>query len=124
MSINIQVKGDGPFEVIETDSLVEGFRPMTREEYAALVAACIPPTLTPAGPLKIDSDTVLSRLTTAEREALFTARRTIWQVDYFLTRAASTGIVSTADPDLASAQQLFAAYGIIASERWADILAP
>jgi len=74
--------------------------------------------------VRIDSDTVLSRLTPAEREALFTARRTVWQVDYFLTRASTTGIVSTNDPDLDQAKVMFAQLGIIASNRWTELLAP
>ena len=74
--------------------------------------------------LKLDADTVLHRLTAAEREALFTARRTVWQVDYFITRAATTGIISTADADLPAAQAMFAQLGIIAADRWTDLLAP
>jgi hypothetical protein len=74
--------------------------------------------------LSIDADLVLSRLTLAEREDLFTARRSVWQVDYFLTRAATTGIISTADADLPAAQAMFAELGIIAADRWTDLLAP
>lgn len=74
--------------------------------------------------LKLDADLVLSRLTLAEREDLFTARRTVWQVDYFLTRAATTGIISTNDADLPKAQEMFAQLGIIAADRWTDLLAP
>jgi hypothetical protein len=74
--------------------------------------------------IKLDADLVLSRLTLAEREDLFTARRSVWQVDYFLTRAATTGIISTADADLAAAQAMFAELGIIAADRWTDLLAP
>jgi len=74
--------------------------------------------------LNIDADLVLSRLTAAEKEALFTARRTVWQVDYFLTRAATTGIISIADADLPTAQAMFAQLGIIAANRWTDLLAP
>jgi len=74
--------------------------------------------------VKLNSDTVLSRLTPAEREALFTARRTVWQVDYFLTRASTTGIVSTSDPDLDQAKVMFAQLGIITADRWTELLAP
>ena len=74
--------------------------------------------------IKLDADLVLSRLTLAEREDLFTARRTVWQVDYFLTRAATTGIISTADADLPAAQAMFAQLGIISADRWTDLLAP
>jgi hypothetical protein len=74
--------------------------------------------------IKLDADLVLSRLTTAEQEALFTARRTIWQVDYFLTRASTTGIISTSDSDLPAAQAMFAELGIVAADRWTDLLAP
>ena len=74
--------------------------------------------------LSIDADLLLSRLTAAEKEALFTARRTVWQVDYFLTRAATTGIISTADADLPAAQAMFAQLGIISADRWTDLLAP
>jgi hypothetical protein len=73
---------------------------------------------------KLAADLVLSRMTTDERASLFTARRTVWQVDYFLTRAAANGIVSTDDPDLPAAQAMFAQLGIIASSRWTDLLAP
>ena len=74
--------------------------------------------------VKLDSDTVLQRLTNAERAALFTARRTYWQVDYFLTRASTTGIISTADADLPAAQAMLAQLGIIAADRWPALLAP
>jgi hypothetical protein len=77
-----------------------------------------------AEPLHIDSDTVLQRLTSAEREALFSARRTVWQVDYFLTRASSTGVISTADADLPAAQAMLAQLGIVAANRWPALLAP
>lgn len=94
-------------------------------EKAAALAAQAGQTPTPAdGVTRIDSDAVLSRLTAEEREALFTARRTIWQVDYFLTRAATTGIISTADADLPAAQAMLAQLGIIAAERWSTLLAP
>ena len=73
---------------------------------------------------KLAADLVLSRMTPDERAALFTARRTVWQVDYFLTRAAANGIVSTDDPDLPAAQDMFAQLGIIAADRWNDLLAP
>jgi hypothetical protein len=73
---------------------------------------------------KLAADLVLSRLTAAEKEALFTARRTVWQVDYFITRAAANGIVGTDDPDLPAAQAMFAQLGIIAANRWTDLLAP
>jgi hypothetical protein len=73
---------------------------------------------------KLPADVVLSRMTAEERAALFTARRTIWQVDYFLTRAAANGIVATDDPDLPTAQAMFAQLGIIAADRWDALLAP
>jgi hypothetical protein len=95
------------------------------EKAAALSAVVAPPAPIDDGILSIDADLVLSRrLTAAEKEALFTARRTVWQVDYFLTRASTTGIVSTADADLPAAQAMFAELGIIAANRWTDLLAP
>jgi len=72
----------------------------------------------------IDADLVLSRLTLAEKEALFTTRRTVWQVDYFLTRASTTGIISTSDVDLPAAQALFDKLDIISADRWTDLLTP
>jgi hypothetical protein len=45
-------------------------------------------------------------------------------VDYFLTRAATTGIISTADPDLPAAQAMLAKLGIVAADRWDALLAP
>jgi len=74
--------------------------------------------------IKLDADLVLSRLTAAEKEALFTSRRTVWQVDYFLTRASTTGIISTSDSDLPAAQAMFDQLGIISSDRWTDLLSP
>lgn len=74
--------------------------------------------------IKLSADLVLQRLTLAEREDLFTARRSVWQVDYFLTRASTTGIVSTADRDLPAAQAMFAQLGIISADRWTNLLAP
>ena len=52
------------------------------------------------------------------------ARRTLWQVDYFLTRASTTGIISTNDADLPAAQEMFAQLGIIAADRSTDLLTP
>lgn len=94
-------------------------RPVTTDELAAALASA---PASPA-PVRLDTDLVLSRFTDAERAALFTARRSVWQVDYFITRAATTGIVSTADPDLPAAQAMFAALGIIAADRWPALLA-
>ena len=115
------------------DTCPPSYEPSTEQAAAAWVAEQLaagwvpaPPEPEPvsAEPLRIDADTVLSRLTAAERESLFTARRTVWQVDYFLTRAATTGIISTADADLPTAQAMFAQLGIIAADRWTDLLAP
>lgn len=95
------------------------------EEKAAALAAQAGQTPPPDdGSTRIDADTVISRLTAAERESLFTARRTYWQIDYFLTRAATTGIISTADADLPAAQAMFDQLGIIAANRWEILLAP
>jgi hypothetical protein len=94
------------------------------EKTAALAAQAGQTTPLSDGSTHLAADTVLLRLTETEREALFTARRTVWQVDYFLTRAASTGIVSTADPDLPAAQAMFAQLGIITADRWPALLAP
>lgn len=122
MSITLQVKGNGPYEVIESAEPIDGYTSMSLEEYNALSATYVPPSPV-ADIIKLDADLVLSRLTTAEQEALFTARRTVWQVDYFLTRAATTGIISTNDADLPAAQEMFAQLGIIAADRWTDLLA-
>lgn len=119
----LQVKGNGPYEVLESSEAIEGYTAMSVEEYNALAQAYVPPPPAPE-PISLDADLVLSRLTLAEREDLFTARRTVWQVDYFLTRAATTGIFSTNDPDLPAAQEMFAQLGIIAADRWTDLLAP
>jgi len=121
--MTLQVKGTGPYEVIESSEAIEGYTAMTVEEYNALSQAYVPPPPAPE-PISLDADLVLSRLTLAEREDLFTARRSVWQVDYFLTRAATTGIISTADADLPAAQAMFAELGIIAADRWTDLLAP
>jgi hypothetical protein len=111
----------------------EGYEPSTEEAASEWVAAQLAAGWVPAHPapepvsaepLHIDSDTVLQRLTAAEREALFSARRTVWQVDYFLTRASSTGIISTADADLPAAQAMLAQLGIVAADRWPALLAP
>ena len=125
-STHLHVRGSGPFEVCESDAPApEGWQRVTREAYAAMVAAYVPePEPQAPEPLHIDSDTVLQRLTAAEREALFSARRTVWQIDYFLTRASSTGIISTTDADLPAAQAMLAQLGIVTADRWPALLAP
>jgi len=121
--MTLQVKGNGPYEVIESSEAIEGYTSMSLEEYNALSAAYVPPP--PAADIiKLDADLVLSRLTAAEKEALFTSRRTVWQVDYFLTRASTTGIISTSDSDLPAAQAMFDQLGIISADRWTDLLSP
>jgi hypothetical protein len=83
-------------------------------------APYVPPVLS----LRQESDIVLQRMTPEERDSLFTARRTSATVDYFITRASSTGIISEADPDFPSAVAALNAAGIVAAERWPDLLAP
>jgi hypothetical protein len=82
-----------------------------------------PPPPAPA-PLCQDADIVLQRLTLTERTALFTARRTSAEVDYFITRASSTGIISDADAGFSAAVAALATAGIIAAARWPVLLAP
>lgn len=124
MSTILQVKGSGPFQVVESDDPIDGYTPMSREDYAALVAAYVPPAEVAALPRIQSSDTVLQRLNEAEREALFTARRTVWQVDYFLTRAATTATISDEDPDFPAAVSALDQLGIIAASRWDALLSP
>lgn len=90
---------------------------MTEAEYAAWLAA------QPA-PRRQETDTILLRLTPAEREALFNTRKANWQIDYLLTRAASTGAISESDADFPAAVGALDALGIIAAARWDDLLAP
>jgi hypothetical protein len=71
----------------------------------------------------IKSDLVLQRMTEAERSAMFSARHSAWQVDYFLTRASALGSININDPDLTTAKQLFADLNIIAMDRWPALLA-
>ena len=112
--VTLTVEGDRA-SITADQPVTEAMQSRVRDWYAAGEVSSL---------IKLDADLVLSRLTLAEREDLFTARRTVWQVDYFLTRAATTGIISTADADLPAAQQMFAQLDIIAADRWTDLLAP
>ncbi len=112
--VTLIVEG-GRASITANEMVTEAMQSRVRDWYAAGEVS---------GLINLDADLVLSRLTAAEKEALFTARRTVWQVDYFLTRASTTGIISTADADLPAAQAMFAQLGIIAADRWTNLLAP
>jgi hypothetical protein len=112
--VTFTVEG-GRASITANETVTEAMQSRVRAWYAAGEVSSL---------ISLDADLVLSRLTAAEKEALFTARRSVWQVDYFLTRAATTGIISTADADLPAAQAMFAQLGIIAADRWTDLLAP
>lgn len=66
---------------------------------------------------------VLDRLTTQERAALHTARQSSAELDAFVLKAVSEGVISEADPEFAAAVTALDAAGIIAANRWPALLA-
>lgn len=83
-----------------------------------------PPEPEPAPEVRSQAtDIILQRLTESERAALFETRRSVWQLDYMMTRAAATGTISEADPDFPAGQAMLAQLGIIAVDRWEDLFA-
>lgn len=115
---------------VYSESCPAGYEASTEAEAETWVNAQLAAGWTPApfppeppAPLRCDTDLALQRLTQDERIALFTARRTDALVDYFLTRAAATGVISEADPEFAQARNYLAAQNLIAASRWADLLA-
>jgi hypothetical protein len=104
------------------DAWIEAAEPITPEMQARVQAWVRDGRISTA--LIQDTDIALQRLKTAERIALFSARRVSAEVDYFITRASSTGIISSADAEFPAAVQQLAAAGIIAEDRWPALLAP
>lgn len=79
----------------------------------------LPPAESP--PRVQETDIILQRLTATERQALFEARRTVWQIDYLITRATSTGTIHEDDPDFPTARVTLDQLGVIAAGRWDDL---
>lgn len=77
----------------------------------------------PAAPSKQSARVVLDRLTTQERAALHTARQSSAELDAFVLKAVSEGVISEADPEFDAAVTALDAAGIIAANRWATLLA-
>lgn len=111
------------------ESCPAGYEPSTEAQADAWVQeqlaagwepAPLPPE--PPAPLSQSTDTALQRLTQAEKLALFTARRSDALVDYFLTRASSTGTISEADPEFPAAMEYLDEQGIIPALRWPELL--
>ena len=66
---------------------------------------------------------VLDRLTTQECAALHTARQSSAELDAFVLKAVSEGVISEAAPEFAAAVTALDAAGIIAANRWPALLA-
>ena len=119
----LQVKGSGPFEVVETDTPIDGYTSMTLDEYRALVAAFVAPSEdAPNAPRTQSGATVIRRLTDAEIVALDASKHPAAIRAKML--AQSEGVISESDPDFASLTGALDQLGIIESNRWADLLAP
>lgn len=67
--------------------------------------------------------TIMDRLTPTEYAALHTARMANPEVDAFVLKAVSEGIIRDDDPDFAAAVTALDAAGIISSNRWGTLLA-
>ena len=72
---------------------------------------------------KQSSRVVLDRLTAQERAALHTARQSSAELDSFVLKAVSEGVISEAAPEFAAAVTALDAAGIIAANRWPALLA-
>lgn len=102
-------------------ALVAALHPNKRALWEAYTPPPAPP---PAPSARVQAtDIILQRLTPQEREALFTARRTVWQIDYLMTRATSTGTIHEDDPDFPDARAMLDQAGIIAASRWEELFA-
>jgi len=119
----LQVKGSGPFEVVETDMPIDGYTSMTLDEYRALVAAFVAPSEdAPSIPRTQSGATVIRRLTDAEIIALDSSSYPAAIRAKML--AQSEGVISEADQDFATLTGALDQLGIIAANRWTELLAP
>jgi hypothetical protein len=115
----IQVKGNGPFQVIESDKAIAGYTAMSREAYSALAAAYVSEPISTA---RYQSGaTVIRRLTDEEVVALDASRHPAAIRAKML--AQSEGVISEADPDYAALTGALDALGIIDLDRWTELLA-
>lgn len=90
---------------------------------AAIAQAITNPVPLPVPARRQLTDIVLQRLSEDERAALFTARKTVWQVDYLITRAAATGEIHEDDADFPLGRATLDQLGIIATTRWDALFA-
>ena len=77
----------------------------------------------PSAPRKQSARVVLDCLTTQECAALHTARQSSAELDAFVLKAVSEGVISEAAPEFAAAVTALDAAGIIAANRWPALLA-
>lgn len=90
----------------------------------AIAQAIANPVPLPVPSRRQRTDIILQRLTETERGALFTARKNVWQLDYLITRAASTGEIHEDDADFPLARATLDQLGIVAAARWDALFAP
>jgi len=113
------------------DTCPAGYEPSTEQAAAAWVAeqlasgwAPVHPDPAPisAEPLRQATDIVLDRMTDAEIDALTSPTAPTFARRAWLA-ATATGIISEADPRFASLTAALNQVGIIAADRWTDLLA-
>ena len=119
----LQVKGSGPFEVVETDTPIDGYTSMTLDEYRALVAAFVAPSEDVSSiPRTQSGATVIRRLTDAEIVALDASKHPAAIRAKMI--AQSEGVISESDQDFTALTGALDQLGIIAANRWEILLAP
>lgn len=88
---------------------------------ATLVAAIENPLVEPAAPRRQETRTILDRLTSAERAALFGSTNT--DIRTLVAKALATGAIRDDDPDFPAAVAGLDALNIISENRWPALLA-
>lgn len=67
---------------------------------------------------------VLDRLTTEEAQALVAAESKTWQVRILVLKATAAGAIHEDDKDFPAAVELLDSLGVVAANRWEELLAP
>lgn len=75
------------------------------------------------GPIIIPYAAFRARWTDDEMAGLFSTRKTVWQVDDYITLASAQGSVNLSGPTAAAAKALFVKLGVLTAERTDAIFA-